>query len=205
MKTMAEASISPSEISYNSCINACGSSPQWLVALQVLGDITHTSLPASTIVYNSCISACDKGAQWQLALALLKEMTDMKLEREAIVHSAGFGKRGYDSWNAKRPKNNVCIMCPENIDQLQLHIQILIADVAAREREEQARKSLRFKHTLDQDFSKGGRIAYAMIKNPPKPEINAICYKVTQNPVRRVIKGKKKDRQYICIHYIQTR
>ncbi|CAK9040966.1 unnamed protein product [Durusdinium trenchii] len=114
MSTIFWRRLSPSRITFNSSIRACGTAQwtmailllrsmggqqpdalsfntaiaaaPWPIALQLLTEMETACLRASLATWGALISACEKGRQWQKALAFLRRLG--KEEADVICYSA---------------------------------------------------------------------------------------------------------------------
>lgn len=78
-------------ISYNGVISSCEKASEWMLALDLLGEMSAVRIAQSVITYSAAVSTCEKGSQWQLALHLLNSLPSAQLTPDAMTFNAAIG------------------------------------------------------------------------------------------------------------------
>ncbi|CAE8734144.1 unnamed protein product [Polarella glacialis] len=61
-------------VAFNAAISACESGGQWMLAVDLLGQMAGLGISCTTVTLGAAISACETSGQWQPALRLFAEL-----------------------------------------------------------------------------------------------------------------------------------
>ena len=75
LREMPARGVTPSRISYNAAIAACGRGGEWELAESLFREMARLGLGPDVISYNSLISALGGAGQWERAVGYLREMS----------------------------------------------------------------------------------------------------------------------------------
>lgn len=75
LREMPTKDLTPSRISYNAAITACGRGGKWELAESLFRELARAGLSPDVISYNSVISALGGAGQWERAVGYLGEMS----------------------------------------------------------------------------------------------------------------------------------
>lgn len=75
LREMPTKGVTPTRISYNAAISACGRGGEWALAESLFEEMSRLGLSPDAISYNSLISALGGAGQWERAVGYLREMS----------------------------------------------------------------------------------------------------------------------------------
>ncbi|KAK6941818.1 Pentatricopeptide repeat [Dillenia turbinata] len=108
--------IPPSRSTYNSLINACGSSGNWKEALEICKKMTENGVGPDLVTHNSILSAYKNGAQYRKALSYFELMKGTNIHPNTItlnivIHchiKLGHNDKAVEIFNSMRQKRAEC-------------------------------------------------------------------------------------------------
>lgn len=109
--------IPPSRSTYNSLINACGSSGNWREALKVCKMMTDNGVGPDLVTHNIVLSAFKSGAQYSKALSYFELMKGTNIRPDTTTHNIvihcltklGQYAQAIEMFNSMREKRSECI------------------------------------------------------------------------------------------------